>query len=216
MNVVDRLLRGYIIRGFTRLYYHSRPRIWGNTFWFGVRVGKCPFDLWTYHEMLFEIRPDVIIECGTGRGGSALFLAHQCDLIGNGRIITVDVVDLPDRPQHERITYLRGSSVDDETLRQVRHLLKDTDKVLVILDSDHSKQHVLNELKCYCDLVPVGSYIVVEDSIIGGHPVKPKRKPGPMEAVFEFLETTSDFIVDKGREKFLLTFNPNGYLKRVK
>jgi len=94
---MDRLLRRFIIRSFTRLYYHSRPRIWNNTFWSGIGVGKCPLDLWTYHEMLFEIRPDVIIECGTGVGGSTLFLAHQCDLIGKGRILTVDVVDSPDR-----------------------------------------------------------------------------------------------------------------------
>jgi cephalosporin hydroxylase len=166
--------------------------------------------------MLFELRPDVIVECGTGTGGSSLFLAHQCDLLGTGRIITVDVIDLPDRPQHERITHLVGSSISDEILQQIRSSLKDTDKVMVILDSDHSKQHVLNELKCYCDMVSVGSYIVVEDSIIGGHPVKPRRKPGPMEAVFEFLETNSDFVIDKDREKFLLTFNPNGYLKKVK
>ena len=216
MRIVDRLLRRFIIRSFTRLYYHSRPRIWNNTFWSGVRVGKCPSDLWTYHEMLFELRPDVIVECGTGAGGSSLFLAHQCDLLGTGRIITVDVIDLPDRPQHERITHLVGSSISDEILQKIRGSLKDTDKVMVILDSDHSKQHVLSELKCYCDMVPVGSYIVVEDSIIGGHPVKPRRKPGPMEAVFEFLETNSDFVIDKDREKFLLTFNPNGYLKKVK
>ena len=216
MRIMDRLLRRSIIRSFTRLYYHSRPRIWNNTFWSGIRVEKCPLDLWTYHEILFELRPDVIVECGTGAGGSSLFLAHQCDLIGTGRVITVDVTDLPDRPQHERITCLQGSSVSDEILQQIRGSLKDTDKVMVILDSDHSKQHVLNELKCYCDLVPVGSYIIVEDSIIGGHPVKPRHKPGPMEAVFEFLETNSDFVIDKDREKFLLTFNPNGYLKRVK
>jgi len=216
MKIIDRLLRPFIIRSFTRLYYHSRPRIWNNTFWFGVGVDKCPLDLWTYQEMLFEVRPDVVIECGTGAGGSALFLAHQCDLIGKGRVITVDVADLPNRPQHPRITYLQGSSVDNRTLQQIRSSIKSTDAVLVVLDSDHSKQHVLNELERYCGLVSVGSYIVVEDGITGGHPVKPGQWPGPMEAVLEFLKTNSNFVIDTSREKFLLTFNPNGYLKRIR
>jgi len=216
MKIMDRLLRRFVIRSFTRLYYHSRPRIWNNTFWAGIGVDKCPLDLWTYQEMLFEVRPDVVVECGTGMGGSALFLAHQCDLIGKGRVITVDVADLPNRPHHARITYLHGSSVEDTTLQQIRVSIKSTDTVLVVLDSDHSKQHVLDELKCYCGFVSVGSYIVVEDGITGGHPVKPRQWPGPMEAVLEFLKTHSNFVIDKSREKFLLTFNPNGYLKRVR
>jgi cephalosporin hydroxylase len=216
MRLRDTVFRKLIIDSFTKLYYHARPRIWNNTFWFGIRVGKCPSDMWTYQEILFDVKPDVIIECGTGTGGSALFLAHHCDLIGKGRIISIDIADQADKRQHERIARIQGSSVADETLREIRRSLKDTDRVLVILDSDHTKQHVLHELNCYCGLVSVGSYIVVEDTIIGGHPVKPRRWPGPMEAIDEFLKTHSEFVIDKSREKFLLTFNRNGYLKRVR
>lgn len=215
MKLKDILFRKFVVNSFTKLYYHSRPRIWNNTFWFGVPIGKCPPDLWTYQEIMFETRPDVIIECGTGTGGSALYLAQHCDLMGNGRIITIDIAEQPNRPDHERITYITGSSIAPQTLQRIKELISSTDKVLVILDSDHSKNHVLQELNNYSELVTLGSYIIVEDTIIGGHPVKPHRKPGPMEAVKEFIKTNENFIIDKSREKFYLTFNRNGYLKKV-
>ncbi len=215
MKLKDILFRKFVVNSFTKLYYHSRPRIWNNTFWFGVPIGKCPPDLWTYQEIMFETRPDVIIECGTGTGGSALYLAQHCDLMGNGRIITIDIAEQPNRPDHERITYITGSSIAPQTLQRIKELVSSTDKVLVILDSDHNKNHVLQELNSYSELVTLGSYIVVEDTIIGGHPVKPHRKPGPMEAVKEFIKTNENFIIDKSREKFYLTFNRNGYLKKV-
>ncbi len=215
MKLKDILFRKFIVNSFTKLYYHSRPRIWNNTFWFGVPIGKCPPDLWIYQEIMFETRPDVIIECGTGTGGSALYLAQHCDLMGNGRIITIDIAEQPNWPDHERITYITGSSIAPQTLQRIKELISSTDKVLVILDSDHSKNHVLQELNSYSELVTLGSYIIVEDTIIGGHPVKPHRKPGPMEAVKEFIKTNENFIIDKSREKFYLTFNRNGYLKKV-
>lgn len=215
MKLKDILFRKFIVNSFTKLYYHSRPRIWNNTFWFGVPIGKCPPDLWIYQEIMFETKPDVIIECGTGTGGSALYLAQHCDLMGNGRIITIDIAEQPNRPDHERIMYITGSSIAPQTLQRIKELISSTDKVLVILDSDHSKNHVLQELNSYSELVTLGSYIIVEDTIIGGHPVKPHRKPGPMEAVKEFIKTNENFIIDKSREKFYLTFNRNGYLKKV-
>ena len=216
MKLKEMLVRKLVVDRFTKLYYHSKPRIWNNTFWFGVPIGKCPPDLWTYQEIIFETKPDIIIECGTGTGGSALFLAQHCDLMHHGKIVTIDIKDHPNRPVHERITYITGSSTAEQTLRQIKEMIQSTDKVLVILDSDHSKDHVLQELNRYCDLVTAGSYIIVEDTIIGGHPVKPHRKPGPMEAVMEFIKTNKNFIIDKSREKFYLTFNRNGYLKKVK
>jgi len=214
MKLKEILIRKFVVDRFTKLYYHSRPRIWNNTFWFGVPIGKCPPDLWTYQEIIFETRPDIIIECGTGTGGSALFLAQHCDLMHHGRVITIDIKDIPNRPVHERISYITGSSIAEQTLRQIQEMISNTDTVLVILDSDHSKDHVLKELNLYCDLITPGNYIIVEDTIIGGHPVKPHRKPGPMEAVKEFLKTHKNFEIDKSREKFYLTFNRNGYLKK--
>jgi cephalosporin hydroxylase len=181
-----------------------------------VPAQKCPLDLWTYQEIIYETRPDIIVECGTANGGGALFLASICDLVRNGRVITVDTKESNVRPRHERITYLTGSTVDEETVGRIRRTITGADKVMVILDSDHTKNHVRKELRLYSDLVTVGNYLIVEDTNINGHPVLKSFGPGPMEAVQEFLAENEDFIIDKSREKFFMTFNPEGYLKRVK
>jgi len=172
-------------------------------------------DLWIYQELIYELKPDVIIETGTGSGGGTLFFASICDMVGNGRIIAIDIVDKEDRPHHNRITYLHGSSTSEEIADQVRRLISDKDKVMVSLDSYHHKEHVLRELEIYSKFVNKGSYIVVEDTNLNGHPVVPTGDPGPMEAVEEFLRGDKNFAIDKSREKFFLTFNPNGYLKRI-
>jgi cephalosporin hydroxylase len=158
----------------------------------------------------------VVVECGTAGGGSAWYFAGLFDLIGNGRIVTVDVVDPGNRPEHERITYLSGSSIDPEVVEQVRSHIGADERVMVVLDSDHSMGHVLEELRAYQHLVSPGSYLIVEDSNINGHPVVPFCGPGPWEALEAFLRETDAFVRDKDREKFFLTFNPGGYLRRVK
>ncbi len=205
-----------IVDDFHKLYYHPSGRTWSNTYWLGVPCQKCPLDLWIYQEIIFDVRPDIMIECGTASGGSACFLASLCDLVNNGRVITIDIEDQPDRPQHERITYLSGSSVSEEIVRQVKQFISDRDKVVVLLDSNHTKEHVLQELRIYSKLVTLGSYIIVEDTNINGHPVHLRSGPGPMEAVEAFLEENEGFAIDSTKEKFYLTFNPNGYLKRIK
>ncbi len=131
-----------IVNKFHLLYYNCPERTWQNTFWLGVRAQKCPLDLWAYQEIIYETRPDIIVECGTADGGSALYFASMCDLVRNGRVITVDVTESSARPTHERITYLTGSSVDEETVGRIRHTIAGGDKVMVILDSDHTKDHV--------------------------------------------------------------------------
>jgi cephalosporin hydroxylase len=205
-----------IVREFHRLYYYSRERTWkDNTFWLNVPVAKCPLDLWVYQEIICEIKPDLIIETGTAYGGSALFLSSICDLINCGRIITIDVRETPDRPQNARIEYLIGSSISDEVVEKVSGSIKSGDRVMVILDSDHTAAHVLRELNIYSKLVTTGSYLIVEDTNANGHPVLPLYGAGPMEAVEEFLRRRTDFIVDRQKEKFFMTFNPKGYLRRV-
>jgi cephalosporin hydroxylase len=182
----------------------------------GRALSKFPTDLMIYQEILTAVRPDIIIECGTGSGGSALFLASICDLLGKGRILTVDITKWPNRPEHPRIKYLVGSSIDPSIVNAIKKEIKSNDIVLVILDSDHSKTHVLNEMTIYSSLVTKSSYLIVEDSNINGNPVYDSFGPGPWEAIQEFLETHDNFIIDFKQEKYLLTANPGGYLKKIR
>jgi cephalosporin hydroxylase len=210
-------LKKSVINGFHKLYYDEiATETWHNTFWLGIHTAKCPLDLWVLQEAIFKVKPDIIIETGTGNGGSALFLASMCDLVNNGKVLTIDIEAKEGRPEHKRITYLVGSSTSQQIVHEVRSLIKDGDKVMVDLDSDHTEEHVLNELRIYSKLVTKGSYIIVEDTNLNGNPVYPDFGPGPMEAVQAFLKENKDFVVDKSKEKFLLTFNPKGYLIRIR
>jgi cephalosporin hydroxylase len=204
-----------IVKQFHRLYFYWAARTWWDTYWFGVPVQKCPLDLWVYQEILFEVRPSLIVEAGTAQGGSALFLSSICELLGHGRIVTIDVEVPEPRPEVARLTYLTGSSTAPEIIEQVQSHVEGDDTVLVILDSDHSYHHVREELAAYSRLVTLGSYLIVEDTNLNGHPVAPLFGPGPMEAVTDFLQHNRRFAVDRRREKFFLTFNPNGFLRRV-
>lgn len=204
------------INSFHKLYYDSMDQTWKNTFWLGVPVAKCPLDLWVYQEIIFELKPDVIIECGTYKGGSALFMAHVLDILNNGKVISIDIEDIELRPQHKRIDYLLGSSTSEDVVAQVARLISGKERVMVVLDSDHHKEHVLNELRIYSRFVTRGSYLIVEDTNVNGHPVFPTFGPGPMEAVDQFLRENKDFFIDKAREKFYVTFNPRGYLAKVR
>ncbi|MHB8488385.1 MAG: CmcI family methyltransferase [Candidatus Dormibacteria bacterium] len=207
-------VRDAIVEQFHRLYYND-PGTWLDTRWLGVPAWKCPLDLWVYQEIIQELRPALIVECGTAHGGSAYFLASICDLLGSGEIVTIDVETKPGRPIHPRITYILGSSVDSDVIAQVQSRVPATGNVLVILDSDHRAPHVERELSLYSGMVTLGSYLIVEDTNINNHPVGPGFGPGPMEAVSSFLETNHQFLVDEGRQKYHLTFNPRGFLRRV-
>ena len=191
-------LERQIIRRFHKIYYDSGTagKPWRHTFWFGRRLMKCPLDLWIYQEMLHELRPDYIIETGTWLGGSALYLAQLCDLLGQGKIVSIDIKPQPDLPEHPRVTFLRGSSVDPQIVAQTKALLAGAKTILVILDSDHARDHVLAELSVWSDVVTPGSYFIVEDSNVNGHPVFPKYGPGPMEAMDLFLAKDKRFVID--------------------
>jgi cephalosporin hydroxylase len=201
-------------RVFHRAYYEASD-VWQDSSWLGIAALKTPQDLWVYQEILVETRPDVIIETGTFRGGSALYLATVCDAIDRGRVISVDLNARDDLPKHPRIDYLVGSSTSEEIVAEVRSRIAADERAMVFLDSDHSRDHVLAELRAYGPLVGEGCYLVVEDTNINGHPVVPHWGAGPMEAVEEFLASGAPFAVDRAREKFLFTFNPRGFLRRV-
>lgn len=206
------------VDAFHRIYYGkegAQPTV--RTYflsWLGYEMFKCPLDLWVYQEIIAKQKPDLIVETGTYRGGSALFLATICDLMGHGRVVTVDIDStLADvRPKHPRITYLTGSSVDPDILLEIAGIA--AERTLVILDSDHHRDHVLAELRAYSRFVQPGGYLVVEDTNINGHPAYDSFGPGPWEAVDAFLSEQADFFADRSCERFLMTMNPRGFLRR--
>jgi cephalosporin hydroxylase len=207
-----------VVRQFHELYYRHWIERGGDTkhlSWFGHQLVKCPLDLWIYQELLVRTRPDVVVETGTWYGGSALYIAMIQDLIGHGRVITVDVDAKPGCPRHPRLTYIAGSSVDEATVARVRASVG-SERAMVILDSDHSAAHVYDEIIAYSPLVQAGDYLIVEDTNVNGHPVWPDFGPGPMEAVDRFLAENDEFSVDERCERFLMTINPRGYLRRRK
>jgi cephalosporin hydroxylase len=207
-----------VVRRFHDLYYGRPGRTWGNTFWRGQRTLKCPLDLWVYQEIIFETRPDVIVETGTSHGGSALFIGDMCELVGQGRVITIDI-DAKATPEHPRVSYVAGDSVAPETFAQVTDRLGGDESVMVVLDSKHRRSHVIKELHLYERLVRKGHYLIVEDTNMNlSFPVPesgPHPRPGPFEAVHEFMEEQGRFEIDRSREKFFMTQNMCGYLRCI-
>jgi cephalosporin hydroxylase len=203
---------------FHRVYFETRNDAQRtlNVNWLGYRATKCPLDLWTYQEIVVETRPELIVEAGTRLGGTSVFLATIFDLLGvPGRVVTIDTIFDKRFPKHPRIEYLTGSSHDQDIVDRV-HAAAAGKRTMLILDSLHTAEHVGRELELYADIVSPGCYLVVEDMNVNGHPVLPDYGPGPTEAVEAFLETTDEFVVDRDRERFLMTLNPGGYLRRVR
>jgi cephalosporin hydroxylase len=219
-----------LVERFHALYYDAAQvdRGWAVTHFLGVPILKNPLDLWLFQELIYRLKPDLLVETGTFLGGSAFYYASLFDLIGRGQVLTIDVwsgercarerKQQPERvrPIHPRITYLEGSSVAEPIAAEARRRAAQAGTVLVVLDSDHSRDHVLKELELYAPLVTPGSYLVVEDGNINGHPVLRDFGPGPFEAVEEWLPARKDFQVDRELEEtHLFSFNRNGYLRRV-
>lgn len=206
-----------IIREFSKLFYNQSLSggSWNSTRWLGVKTLKNPLDLFVYQEIIVETKPDIIIETGTAFGGSALFLASILDSLSKGRVLTVEI-NRRKMPEHKRIKYFFGSSTSEEIVLEIKNEIRKGDQVLVILDSDHKKEHVLAEMDIYSKMVSKGSYLIVEDTNINGHPVWQDHGEGPYEAVRDFLKINESFVVDRSREKYLLTNNPGGFLKRVR
>ena len=207
------LLSPLIQRGFHLLYYYSGKQTWGNTCWMSIPAWKCPLDLFIYQEIIFQTRPEVIIDTGTNYGGSSLFFSHMCELLGTGEVITIDLMDKTN-VNHPRLTKVVGNSISGVVVDSVRSRVR-CRSCMVVLDSDHSMQHVSAELNIYSQFVGVGNYLIVEDTNMNGHPVERAYGPGPREAVNEFLRCHPNFVRDPSWEKHLLTFNPSGFLKRV-
>lgn len=203
--------------------------------WLGLPIIQYPQDIVAMQELVWAIRPDLIIETGIARGGSAIFYSSLLELNAlcggpqDAEVVAVDI-DIRDHnraaieahPMARRITMIQGSSVDGAIVDQVRRHAEGKNRVLVCLDSNHTHQHVLDELRAYAPLVTRGSYCVVFDTLVENLPEaaigdRPWSKgDNPMTAVDAFLQENSDFQIDAARDgKLQVTVAPRGYLKRV-
>jgi cephalosporin hydroxylase len=204
--------------------------------WLGRPVIQLPEDLLRAQEAIWQIRPDVIIETGVAHGGSVVFFASLCRLLGSGRVVGVDVEIRPPNRQalleHSLaplITLIEGNSIEPALVERIRSSIRPGDRVIVFLDSCHTKEHVAAELDLYADLVSPGSYIVVADGVMEDVARSPRAGRdwswnNPRAAVFEFLERRRNFALDpprwvfnesEGLTKSLATYWGNGWLRRL-
>jgi cephalosporin hydroxylase len=187
---------------------------WHHARWLGKPIHRAPTDLFVYQELIFARKPDWVIETRTGTGGRALFLASICDLIGKGQVLTIDDYPLVSPPEHPRITSLRAAPAADRTAAEVREIVGPEPDALVILGGAAGPQ-VQAAFQNLAPLVPIGSYVVVEDTILGGYPVWPAFGFRPWVTVPE-LGDEGEFAPDPSLERLALTFNVDGFLKRVR
>jgi cephalosporin hydroxylase len=212
------------------------PKYSYNFSWLGRPIIQYPQDIIAMQEIIWQVQPDLIVETGIAHGGSLVFSAAMLELVAacggpkDAEVLGIDIDIRPhnrraieEHPMYKRITMIEGSSIAPEVIAQVHTRCKSRRRVLVCLDSNHTHDHVLSELKAYAPLTTVGSYCVVFDTIVEDMPAelsgdRPWR-PGsnPKTAVWEYLKHHPEFEIDKKIEnKLLITVAPDGYLKRVK
>ena len=201
-----------------------------NFTWLGLPIIQIPQDILAMQEIIWRIKPDLIIETGIAHGGSLIFYASILELLGSGEILGIDIEIRPhnrkaieEHPLYKRIKIIEGSSISEEVIESVIELCYLKKKIIVCLDSNHTHDHVLKELKLYSQFVSKDSYLVVFDTAIEDMADKLfKNRPwgkgnNPKTAVWEFLKDRDDFIIDKEIEnKIVITVAPDGYLKRIK
>jgi cephalosporin hydroxylase len=207
-----------------------------NFSWLGRPIIQYPQDMIALQEIIWDVKPDMIIETGIAHGGSLIFsasmltLLEACGEIESGKVLGIDI-DIREHnkkaieahPMSKKITMFQGSSIDEEMIQKVHEFAKSGKRILVCLDSNHTHDHVLSELKAYASLVSIGSYCCVFDTLIedmpeGSFPNRPWEKGNnPKTAVWEYLKENDNFVIDKDIEnKLLITVAPDGYLKRIK
>ena len=200
--------------------------------WMGRPIIQYPQDIVAMQELIWEVKPDLIIETGIAHGGSLIFYASMLELVGNGHVLGIDIdirehnrIEIEKHPMYKRITMLQGSAIAGELIVKVKEVAQGKEKIMVVLDSNHTHDHVLEELNAYSGLVSLNSYMVVFDTIVENLPVDylpgHKRPWGigdnPMTAIKAFLSQNSSFEIDTEiNNKLLISVAPDGYLKRVR
>ena len=188
---------------------------WKHTAWLGRTIEAAPGDLLAYQELLTDVRPDWIVDVGTRTGSRAWFLATVCDLLGHGRVVTVGERLPADRPEHPRIEWVTTKPHLAEGFDAVRAITGTEPRAMVILGERARHRRTVAAFNGYHGLVPVGSYVVVENTVVNGNPVWTGFGPGPNEAVAEILAGHPDFTADRSRERGLVSLNRGGYLRRT-
>ncbi|MEE1920384.1 cephalosporin hydroxylase family protein [Pseudomonas sp. 148P] len=197
--------------------------------WMGRPIIQLPQDMLAMQEIIWRVKPDLIIECGIAHGGSIIYYASLLELQGHGEVLGIDLDIRPHNREaiesHQmakRISMIEGSSIDPAVVAQVRALAEGK-KVILVLDSNHTHEHVLEELRAYAPLVAVDSYCVVMDTVVEDMPPEffPDRPWGPGDnpktAVWAYLKENSDFEIDQQmQDKLLISVAPDGYLRRVR
>ena len=202
-----------------------------NFSWMGRPIIQYPQDMIAMQEIIWNIQPDLIIETGIAHGGSLIYYASLLELIGNGEILGIDIdirahnkMEIEKHAMYKRIKMIQGSSIDKTTIEEVKKYTEGKKNILVVLDSNHTHDHVIKELELYSPFVSLNSYIVVFDTIVEDLPdgyFSQSRPWGignnPKTAVHEFLQNNNKFIIDDNIDnKLLISVAPSGYLKRIK
>lgn len=207
-----------------------RSRYSYNFTWLGRPIIQYPQDIVAIQEIIYRVQPDLIIETGIAHGGSLILHASICELIGKGDVLGIDIdirehnkTEILQHRMSKRIAMIQGSSLDSETVGQAAAKAKGKETVMVILDSNHTHDHVLQEMKLYSSLVTVGSYMLVFDTIVEDLPGDTYNdRPwsignNPKTAVWEFLKGNDQFAIDRNMDnKLLISVAPEGYLKKVR
>lgn len=230
---IEGLGQDLAVQGLSNIWIReiTRHKYAYNFTWMGRPIIQLPQDIMALQEIIMRVQPDLIIETGIAHGGSLIFSASMLELLGqDGQVLGIDIdirahnrVEIEKHPMARRITMIQGSSIDPVIASQVQAFARDKKRVMVILDSNHTHAHVLQELELYSPLVTCDSYLVVFDTVIEDMPDTffPDRPWGkgdnPKTAVWEFLKQNNRFEIDRQIEhKLLLTVAPDGYLKCVK
>ena len=206
---------------------YVQARLTHDLSWMGIPIIQFPEDICMMQELIWKVRPDIIIECGVAHGGSLVFYASLLELLGRGQVIGVDVeirhynrVAITNHPMAPRITLIEGSSISREVVARIKKRIRNAKKVMVVLDSNHSAKHVAQELKLYSELVTPGSYLVAMDGAQGYVWDIPSgkaewKRDNPLTAIEQFLSRDKRFAADDHYTRLKVTANPKGFLRRL-